>query len=579
MTIETERQLVERALSDLGLRWTDWPACAATGGLGGRAELATLLILLSDRDEQPWLTVEVPSSGPSEPTVIDRLRRRRLPWDATTARLAVDVATAGGAFDARRVTVALRGSEEVCASGAADVALLDSLGCCRRWLEDLSGDQWGVPQARLLVRRVIAAAAPPELLDLSLVVDGDGWGVPARQRAREADPDAAGRLVRRLGELGARKPSRRWSRDCADALGAPAARGLLRRWLELAADAPIVEADETLAFAGGMLFAPGNDDLVRAAVLATSLLPEEAWVPPLLGVLARRGAASSHVPGMTAALSLKVASAAVDALATRGTPSDRAVLGELLEDLSRRDLVRRVGAALGRQDEAAGRDAEIRRAKAAAVRSKADPRPRQARAAADVLIRRHVAPVLRSEGFVGRGRTWRRFHSDRVDVVSIGSSGSEMSVGYGTRFDAVHPGGELFPVPRDEVRYGQLDASLSFTARASERGLAGCARRLAEDVVPFLDGLGSYEAARAYLETGAGVPTGSTAMDNPGSPVVLGVLGLLAQAAGDQDRAVGCLAQRLAFVETLETLREDPSGHEAEVSFWRAQLERARHGS
>lgn len=186
--------------------------------------------------------------------------------------------------------------------------------------------------------------------------------------------------------------------------------------------------------------------------------------------------------------------------------------------------------------------------------------------------------MLRAAGFVGRGRTWRRFHTDRVDVVSIGSSGAEISVGCGTWFDVVHPEGELYPVPRDEVRYGQLDATLSFTARASERSLVSCGQRLAEDVVPFLDGLGRYEGARAYLETGAGVPSGSMAMDNPGSPMVLGVLGLLARAAGDDDTAVGCLTQRLAFVESLEPMRDDRARHEAEAGFWRAQLERARRG-
>lgn len=578
MTIETERQLVERALADAGLHWTDWPACATTGGLGDRAVLATLILLLSERQVRPRFTVEILPWGPPEPSVIDRLRKRRLPWDAATARLALDVAMAGTGFDDTGVTIALRGAEAVCAAGAADVALLDLLDRCRRWLDDLSGDLWAVPETRRLVRRVIAAAAPPDLLDLSLVVDGDGWGAPARAAASAADPDAARRLVRRLGELGARKPSQRWLSECADILRDPAAAILLRRWLELAADAPIVEADETLAFAGGMLFAPGNDDLVRAAVLATGVLAAETWVPPILGVLARRGAASSYLPAMTAALALKVASAAVGTLAARGTPGDRAVLEELLEDLSRRDLVRRVGVALGRQDEAARRNDEIRRAKAVAVRSKADPRPRHDRATADVLIRRHVLPVLRATGFVGRGRTWRRFHPDRVDVVGIGSSGSEVSVGYGTWFDAVHPEGELYPVPRGEVRHGQLDVTLSFTGRASDRSLAPCARTLAEDVVPFLDGLGRYEGVRAYLESGAGVPSGSMAMDNPGSPMVLGVLGLLARAAGDDDTAVGCLTQRLAFVESLEPMRDDQARHEAEAGFWRAQLERARRG-
>lgn len=500
-------------------------------------------------------------------------RPQRPPRDAAAARQALD-AVVGGGFDDRQVGAALRGAEQVCAAGAADVALLDALDRCRRWLDGLPSHVWAVPQMRLLVRRVVASAAPPDLLDLSLVADGDGWGGPARQLAQDADPDAVAPLVRLLGELGPRKPSQRWLRDCDRALGLPAAVDVLRGWLELAADAPIVEPDESLAYAGGMLFAPGNDDLVRATVLATRGLLAAAWVPPVLGVLARRGAASSLVPGMTAALALKVAGAAVDTLAARGTAGDRVVLEELFEDLSRRDLVRKVGAALGRETEAATRDAEIRRTKAAAVRAKSDPAPRQARASADVLLRRHVAPVLRSLGFEGSGRTWRRFHADRVDLVSIGSSGGEVSVRYGVRFDAAHPDGEPHPVEREQVRDGHLDVSLSWECRASEQALTRCAHRIAEEVVPFLDSLGRYDGVRAYLERGTGAPRGSWAQDNPGSPASEGVLGLLAVAAGDRPTAVRLLERRLAFFETSV-----PSGdpeHDAEVSFWRSRLDDAR---
>lgn len=551
---ERERGAIARWLQETGLDRTAWPHCVLTTPMDARVGLSALLVVLDSAPGRP---------GYDE--ALDRLRRRRLPWDRATAALAVDLVMRSTDFDGTRVGVALRGAEAVCVAGEADTALLDRLARCQVWLDEQSAERWAVPQMRLLVRRALAAAAPPALLDLSLVVDGDGWGVVARQRAHDTDPAVAAPLVRRLGELGPRKPSQRWLRAVEEAVRPDPARQLVRAWLELAAYTPVVEPDETRTFSGGMLLAPSNEDLVRASVLVTPLLPEEPWVPELLGVLARRGAAASHVPGMTAALSLKVASAAVDALAARGTPADRSVLEELLVDLARRDLVKRVGEALGREAEAGEREVRLRREKAAAVRSKADPGPREARAAIDRLLRRHLGPTLRGLGFRAGGRTWRRLHDDRVDVIFLGSGDDEISVGYGTRFDAAHPDDEPYPEERTTISDYHLDIRLREKWGVSPESLDRCARRLEVTVVPFLDTLGRYELARAYLEHLAGAPPGADTLDNPGSPAVRGVLGLLAYAAGDRPTAVEQLADRVGFAEEQD----------ADVTFWRRRLDLA----
>jgi hypothetical protein len=78
----------------------------------------------------------------------------------------------------------------------------------------------------------------------------------------------------------------------------------------------------------------GTDgDVVRAAVWTTSCLPHESWPAPLLGVLARRGAAHNGLAHFPEALALKVSTAAVDALADafamRRGAEDMVVLGEL----------------------------------------------------------------------------------------------------------------------------------------------------------------------------------------------------------------------------------------------------------
>lgn len=571
--LERHRQVVDRALAEAGLGWDAWPEAATDATLDASVRLSALLLMLGLT--APRIELEGGYREFTDPTVeaIDRLRRNKLPWDAATATTALRTVTALEDFDERRVTVALRGAEQVCAAGLADTALLDALLEVSEALGQLAEHVWRVPETQELARRVLVAASPPDLLDLTLLREhGDGWGGPAREVAREAPGEAVAPLVRLLGELGTRKPSGTWLAAVSSALTAEPAQDLLRRWLELAADADVVplRPDTTVALSGGMLFCRGNDDLVRAAVLASRLL-DEAWVPGVLGVLARRGAATSGAPGMTEALALKVASAAVATLAARGTPGDREVLEQLLEDLSRRDLVRRVGAALGRDEEAARRDDELRRTKAAAVRRKADPAPRQDRAAVDALLRGHVTPVLRGRGFTGSGRTLRRFHDDRVDLVSLGSSEDHLSVTYGTWFDGAHPPDDPFPVSRDRVRSHHLDIRLAEHFTASPEELARFANRLDDVVLPFLDTLGRYELVVALAEHGAGAPDGALQLEGAPSPATSGFLGLLALSVGDRERAERHLEARVVFEET-EAYEPDP----ASIAFWRRHLERAR---
>jgi len=384
-------------------------------------------------------------------------------------------------------------------------------------------------------------------------------------------------LVRQLGMLGARKPSQTWLRGAQETLRSPGAADLLRRWLELAAYTDVVPPDDTVAFSGGMLFTRGNEELVRAAVIVARVLPAHGWVPVVLGVLARRGSATSGQPGMTAALALKVATSAVDTLAARNTAADRQVLEELLEDLSRRDLVKRVGAALGREAEADTRIESLRREKAATVRRKADPAPRQLRARVDALLRFHLGPELRRLGFRGSGRTWRRFHDDRVDVVALGSHDDELHLSYGVRLDAAHPEGESYPVDRTRVRDYELDVRLGEEWSTSESELDRCARHLAATVVPFLDTFGRYELARAYLEHGAGAPAGALSLNNPGSPDTNRILGMLALAAGDRFTAVDQLQRLVAVTEewAASATSADDDAH-ADVVLWRAQLVKAQ---
>lgn len=447
--------------------------------------------------------------------------RLRLPWTASTATTAVECVTGSWTHDERRVTLALRGAGQVCASGGADTHLLEALAACTAHLDALGDEQFRVKELRAHVRRVVASATPPDLLDLSLLVDGDSWAGSARRAAGAAPAEVAAPLVRLLGGLGPRKPSATWLREVASALSTPEAREMLRSWISVAAEAEVVPAlaNSDLPYCPGALFVGTNTDLVRAAVWATSRVGDDPWPVAQLGVLARRGAAHNGSAGFPEALSIKVATAAVDVLIARGGEAERRVLGELLEDLQRRDLLTKIGRFLGREAEVAARQAELVAQRAREQRRKASRSSAKSRSAMDSLLRQHFGPVLRDLGFGGGPRTWRRVHEDRVDVIHLGA-GLDRGTGnngfdltYGARFAVAE---EPDPGP---ARADSLDLELFDTAHhavdpdadgpedgLSEAGVATMSRRLREVVVPFLDSLVRYETARAAIENGVGVP-------------------------------------------------------------------------
>ncbi len=359
--IEAHRAGVDGALTALGLGWDAWPEVVTDPRLPPDARLSAVLVLLAADEDDPL--------GPDDPLVVitvigeeddsldwlgrarkpwQELTRMRLVWDAGTAAEAIRAVTRRRRYDERRVAIALRGARLVCSHGQATAELVDALEACARRLAVVGDEQTDVVALRHQTRRILASVTPWGVLDLSLLTPGDAWAEPAREVARSFPADEIADLVRLLGDLGPRKPSKTWCRAVDAALRPAGAGQLLRNWLELAAEADIVPEwpGSAIGECRGTLFIGVNADIVRAAVWVTTRVPDEAWPPPLLGVLARRGAAHNGAAGLPEALALKVASAAVDALVIRGREGDRRVLAELRDDLQRRDLARKVSAAL-----------------------------------------------------------------------------------------------------------------------------------------------------------------------------------------------------------------------------------------
>ena len=605
------RERVRHALVELGIAGA-WPAVLTDPRLPRSALLSGVLVLLAetaqdDPDVGPVVTV-VGAEDPDGDWLgrsrvpWEYLARQRLPWTPLTATTAVRLVTGNPAFDDRRVALALRGAGQVCSAGRADVDLLDALAALRHYLDHVEEWVFRLKELRAVAARVVASATPPDLLDLSALADGDTWAGPARAAARDAPAEVAAALVRLLVELGPRKPSRRWQRDVEEVLADPAARLLLRRWIEAAGCADIVPdwPGGSLEDNLGTLFVGTNTDIVRAAVWASVGLTSEDtagtdtstdvdWpLEQQLGVLARRGSAHNGLPRFPEALSIKVATAAVDVLIARGGPEALRVLSELLEDLQRRDLLKKVGAALDRQDEAAVRESQLLTQRALEQRRKASPAPRKARAAMDSLIREHLGATLRRAGFKGGPRTWRRAHDDRVDVIAVStwmdpeSGRNELHLTYGTRLDALHetehfqPGNDTsrYPAPVDRAKTSELDLDLRVFEYAgnadddpieqdgdqldgtSAAGMAASARRLVEVVVPFLDSLGAYERVRCLLAFDEGIPPGAGLAANLGSPARLELLGRMALSHADKATAVASLTAAADLASTQ--LRETP---------------------
>ncbi|GAB3993436.1 hypothetical protein [Nocardioides marmoraquaticus] len=559
-SVDEHRARFRAELERLGAELSGWPDVLGDSRLSGEARLSGVLVLLEESQQNVPITFNIVEVGredhtldvwgrPREPWV--QLSRVALPWTAATATLALTLVQQGFGADERATALALRGAKQVCDHGEADAALLHAL---RRYVTETRLDVVeGQEQRDLheLALRALAASTPPDLLDLSLVADGDRWGTRARDAARDLPASDIAPLVRLLGDLGRRRPSQRWLRQVADALRPDAAIALLETWVRLAAEADVVSLYPGFApsdvgvTAMGTLFRGTNADIVRAAALATTTIPDASWPPRLLGELALRGSAHNGLAGFTEALALKVASASVDALVTRDTAEDRRVLATLLGDLHRKDLVRKVGAALGRDSEAAARTEAIHQAKTKEIRRKASRATEKARAAMDSHLREHLGNPLRAAGLRGGPRTWHRRHTDREDRVTISVStgwvpdddglttGVGVHLSYGTRFATAHPGDH----PDDEVSgHKSLDVEMHHVldGDTSPDRLRHLATLITQTAVPFLDTLGQYAVARDVLERDQGIPQDAEPFMGPAPNQMRSEsLGLLALASGD----------------------------------------------
>jgi hypothetical protein len=397
-----------------------------------------------EADAREVVRFEAADAFPSE--ILAALQRRRLPFTRADVELILDLGTA--TMDHERpfarsfetVSFGVAAAAALLRTEVASASLLASLERAGQAIEALGpGPASGPADLRRRIRALTSAQLPGGLLDLLVVDPHDAWADQAKEILRNHAErwDGIQEVVVLLARARGVRPTTTWQRSAARlALQYEGLGDLLRSLLE-----PVLAID--LSSSGlprppAWLLAPDNEVLVKGAAWATAEI-DEPWVVPLLGRLALRGAAPSPHATVTTALSLPVASAAVEALAAIGTPAARRELGTLLSEIRRRDLLKRIAAIVGEPgQETRARDERIRREKRRAVTRRADPEPQERQRLASAAVRRDLAPMLREAGFTTVvGRSFWRELPDRVETVHCKAHRGGMTLELGIWFGFV----------------------------------------------------------------------------------------------------------------------------------------------
>ena len=377
--------------------------------------------------------------------VLAALKRRRLPFRRADVELLLDLGTSTldrerpHAWSFETLSFAVAATGHLLRAENASASLLAALDRAGQAIEALGvAPRSSAAELRRRIRALTAAQVPGGLLDLLVIDPRDAWAELARAalRAHAERWDEIQSLVALLARARGTRPTQTWRREAAGiAAGYAGLADLLRDLLE-----PVVGLDLSssgLPSPPAWLLSPDNEVIVRGAVWATAEI-DAPWLVPLLGRLALRGAAPSPHPTVTTGLSLPVASAAVETLATIGTPAAIRELRTLLAEIRRRDLLRRIATIVGEPPpETHARDERIRREKRRAVQLRADPEPQERQRLATASVRRSLAPLLREAGFSdSSGRTFWRELDDRIEVLHCRAhrGGLTLALGIWLRF-------------------------------------------------------------------------------------------------------------------------------------------------
>jgi hypothetical protein len=175
------------------------------------------------------------------------------------------------------------------------------------------------------------------------------WAAALRERANTSPTAELAGFVRHLASLSGPRPTQRWRRTCLTLGDAAAARDIVAETLRvLAGDEPLCTRSsgpytrwDTGGFHYHYVVHQKDSDLARGAVWAAALTAGPAAVPHLGALALRTGG-----PGTDVVEDLKLAGAAINALAEIGDPAALEALWRLQSQLRHRALLKQLDTAL-----------------------------------------------------------------------------------------------------------------------------------------------------------------------------------------------------------------------------------------
>lgn len=197
--------------------------------------------------------------------------------------------------------------------------------------------------------RALLAGADEALVPDGLIPAHAAWAAPLRDRANSSPTPELARLLRHLASLSSPRPARSWRRTCLDLMDAASARDAVTGVLRALAEGDPLCSRGSGAHTGWVgdgyhyhyLVHQNDGDLARGVVWAAALTggPAEARH---LGALAERAGA----PGTDVIEELKLAGAAINALAEMDDTASLEALWRLQSRIRHRALRKQLGTAL-----------------------------------------------------------------------------------------------------------------------------------------------------------------------------------------------------------------------------------------
>lgn len=405
--------------------------------------------------------VEVPRSDQWAARLVTSLNRRKVTWDTESAALALRL-VASSEFDDERVQLVLKASDQVAASRPGEPGVMDGLDRVHAMVCAESNERYRVLEMRARVLASIARHSPPEIFDLSPILETDVWGPAARAAIADAGAYAeVGAILSTLVSApSTTEPSARWLKSVDELSPTGPAADLLRSLVRLLVDLPVPEA--------GPLVIVGNDQIARAAIWAVGHLATSEDDVGLLCEVGRRCSKTSGRPYETEALCGKGAGAAVTMLARlRREGGEVSAVAEaglqfLWRTVDRGDVLRRLGSALDHDsDTISHRVKEAKRTKAVQKVQRINPDPPARRAHLGEIIGEDVTPRLTKSGFTDRrGKTFRRHHPSHTDIVMISIADAQVRLAFGLGFH--------FPAARPASTIDDCDVAVDMAFNASD---------------------------------------------------------------------------------------------------------------